>query len=212
MRETTFHFMSPISWYFSRKFADFAGLFMCFAATVLFALLFLQDMRKNTYELLHTKPISAAGYVAGKAAGGFLVSLLVLGFLTLLFWLACLICTRKAGFVNRLGDFLQAAILYVIPDLLMIVCVYTFVSILFQNPIPAAPMLILYMIYSNMGKVGQDQAGVYYIQPLSIMTRFEGTLFQVTSPPDILVNQLFLLVSSSAMLLCSILIWRRRRV
>lgn len=49
----------PFSYYFSRKFADFAGLFMGFAATVLLAFLFMQDMRKNTYELLHTKPVSA---------------------------------------------------------------------------------------------------------------------------------------------------------
>ena len=43
----------PFSWYFSRKFADFAGLFMGFTATILLAVLFMQDMRKNTYELLH---------------------------------------------------------------------------------------------------------------------------------------------------------------
>ena len=37
------------SYYFSRKFADFSGLFMGFTATVLLAVLFMQDMRKNTY-------------------------------------------------------------------------------------------------------------------------------------------------------------------
>ena len=60
----------PFSWYFARKFADFAGLFMGFAATVLLAALFFQDMKKNTYELLHTKPVSAWKYVTGKVAGG----------------------------------------------------------------------------------------------------------------------------------------------
>ena len=44
------------SYYFSRKFADFAGLFMGFFVTVLLSFLFMQDTRRNTYELLHTKP------------------------------------------------------------------------------------------------------------------------------------------------------------
>ncbi len=39
------------SYYFSRKFADFAGLFMGFFATVLLPVLFMQDTRGNTYEL-----------------------------------------------------------------------------------------------------------------------------------------------------------------
>lgn len=39
------------SYYFSRKFADFAGLFMGFFATVLLSVLFMQDTRRNTYEL-----------------------------------------------------------------------------------------------------------------------------------------------------------------
>lgn len=37
----------PFSYYFSRKFADFAGLFMGFMATVLLAVLFMQDMKKT---------------------------------------------------------------------------------------------------------------------------------------------------------------------
>ena len=51
------------SYYFSRKFADFSGLYMGFFAAVMLAALFWQDTRKNTYELLHTKPVRAGQYV-----------------------------------------------------------------------------------------------------------------------------------------------------
>lgn len=107
----------PFSWYFSRKFADFAGLFMGFTATILLAVLFMQDMRKNTYELLHTKPISATQYIIGKVAGGFLICLVILGILNLVFWAACMICTSGNGFEIRLTDFLLATCQYILPNI-----------------------------------------------------------------------------------------------
>ena len=61
----------PYSYYFARKYADFAGLFMAFFATILLAFLFLRDTRKDTYELLHTKPIAPWQYVLGKVGSGF---------------------------------------------------------------------------------------------------------------------------------------------
>ena len=63
------------SYYFSRKFADYVGLYMGFFATVFLAFLFMQDMRKNTYELLHTKPIKGWKYIFGKTVSGFLLML-----------------------------------------------------------------------------------------------------------------------------------------
>ena len=41
------------SFYYARKFADFAGLYMVFFAIIMLAVLFLQDTKKHTYELLH---------------------------------------------------------------------------------------------------------------------------------------------------------------
>ncbi len=202
----------PFSWYFSRKFADFAGLFMGFTATILLAVLFMQDMRKNTYELLHTKPISAAQYVIGKVAGGFLISLLILAILNLVFWAICMICTSGSGFEIRLTDFLLATCQYILPNMLMIVCVYTIAALLFKNPLPAVPLLVLYMIYSNMG--GQNAEGVYgyFGRPLAIMVRFPGNFFDVTPPPLAMVNQICLLIASAVIILIGIQLWRRRRI
>lgn len=202
----------PFSYYFSRKFADFSGLFMGFTATVLFAVLFMQDMRKNTYELLHTKPVGATQYVVGKVAGGFLISVIILGILNLVFWAACIIFTRGNGFEIRLTDFLSVTCIYILPNMLMIVCVYTIIALLFKNPLPAVPLLVLYMIYSNMG--GRNAEGVYgyYGRPLAIMVRFPDMFFDVAPPPLAVINQIYLLLVSAIIILVGIQLWRRRKI
>lgn len=185
---------------------------MGFVATILLAVLFMQDMRKNTYELLHTKPVSATQYIIGKVTGGFLIILIILGILNLVFWAASIICTSGNGFEIRLTDFLLATCLYVLPNMLMIVSVYTIVALLFKNPLPAVPLLVLYMIYSNMG--GRNAEGVYgyYGRPLAIMVRFPAMFFDVAPPPLAMVNQLSLLIASAGIILIGIQLWRRRRI
>lgn len=205
----------PFSWYFARKFADFAGLHMGFAATVLLAALYLQDMRKHNYELLHTKPIRASEYVIGKTVGGFLVLLIVLGILNLIFWILCRNCAVGNGFGASevsLADFLLATAAYILPDMLMIVCVYTFIALLLRSPLPAAPLLVLYMIYSNMGRRNAEGVYGYYGQPLAIMVRFPGNFFEVSAPPLVLQNQIFLLAASGVLVFLGIQLWRRRRI
>lgn len=60
------------SFYYSRKFADFAGLFMCFCNYI--AWFCFTGYEKHTYELLlHTKPITAGKYVLGKVSAGFAI-------------------------------------------------------------------------------------------------------------------------------------------
>mgnify|MGYP001046988601 CR=1 FL=1 len=136
------------SYYFSRKFADFAGLFMGFFATVLLAVLFMQDTRRNTYELLHTKPVSAGKYLSGKVVGGFVVCLIILAVLNLVFFGLCLVSAGNNGFEVHLADFLLATCFYILPNMLMIVSVYSLISLLFKSPLPAVPLLLLYMVYS----------------------------------------------------------------
>lgn len=203
---------TPFSFYFSRKFADFAGLYMGFFATIMLSVLFLQDTRKHTYELLHTKPLGAGKYVAGKIGAGFCVCLFTLGVLNLLFWILCLAYTKGSGFEVRLWDFLAATIRYILPNMLMIVCVYAAISLLFKNPLPGVPLLILYMVYSNMG--GKNAEGVYgyYGRPLAIMVRFPGAFFDTAPPPMVLLNQSFLILTSIGIILLSVQIWKRRRM
>lgn len=200
------------SYYFSRKFADFAGLFMAFFAVVMLAFLFLRDTRKNTYELLHTKPLHAGTYVIGKLAGGFSVCLIALAILNLVFWFACCICTRSSGFEVRLVDFIAASCLYILPNMLMVVCVYGLISLLFKNPLPAVPLLVLYIVYSNMGSRNAEGIFGYYGRPLAIMVRFPGQFFDTAPPPMVLLNQSFLLLVSTGIVMICIRLWRRRRM
>ncbi|MCM1025839.1 MAG: ABC transporter permease [Roseburia sp.] len=200
------------SYYFSRKFADFAGLFMGFLATVLFAALFAQDTRKSNYELLHTKPVGAGNYLLGKAGGGFAVCLVALAVLNLVFFGLCSVFTKSSGFEVKLSDFLLATCLYILPNMLMIVSVYSLVSLLFKSPLPAVPLLLLYIVYSNMGS--RDANGVYgyYGRPLAIIVRFPGAFFDTSPPPMVLLNQSFLILASAGILFLSMQIWKRRRV
>lgn len=200
------------SYYFSRKFADFSGLYMGFFAALMLAALFWQDTRKNTYELLHTKPVSAGKYVSGKIVGGFLSCLIVLAILNLVFWIACSVLTKSSGFEVNLLDFLGATGLYILPNMLMIVCVYGLVSLLFKNPIPAVPVLILYLVYSNMGSWNEEGMFGYYGRPLAIMVRFPGRFFDTTPPPLAMVNQSFLVLASMVIFFICVQLWKRRRM
>lgn len=200
------------SYYFSRKFADFAGLYMGFFATIMLSVLYMQDTRRSTYELLHTKPVSRAGYILGKTAGGFLVCLITLGILNLVFFAACLIFAGDSGFEVKLVDFIGATCLYILPCMLMIVCIYGLISILFKNPLPGAPLLILYIVYSNMGIRNAEGLFGYYGRPLAIMVRFPGQFFDTAPPPMVLMNQIFLIFASAGILLVSLWLWKRRRM
>lgn len=200
------------SYYFSRKFADFAGLFMGFFATVLLSVLFMQDTRRNTYELLHTKPVSAGKYLLGKVGGGFAVCLIILAALNLIFFGICLVSTRDRGFEVHLMDFLLASCFYILPNMLMIVSVYSLISLLFKSPLPAVPFLFLYMVYSNMGSRNAEGIYGYYGRPLAIMVRFPGGFFDTAPPPMALLNQSFLILAAICIIFLSMQIWKRRRV
>ena len=96
--------------------------------------------------------------------------------------------------------------------MLMIVCVYTIVAVLFKNPFPAVPLLVLYIIYSNMGSIGPDGQYGYYGKPLAIVVRFPGKFFDTAPPPMVFWNQLFLLAAAAAVTMLAVQVWKRRRV
>ena len=174
--------------------------------------LFLQDTKKHTYELLHTKPVTAGKYVMGKVSAGFTICLLVLTILNILFWVLCRIYTKDSGFEVRLWDFVASTVLYILPNMLMIVSIYTLISLIFKNPLPGVPLLILYMVYSNLGGTNAEGVYGYWGKPLAIMVRFPGQLFDTTPPPMALLNQSFLIIVSVVIILISIQIWKRRRI
>ncbi len=199
------------SWYFARKYADFGGLYVIFFATILLAFLFIRDMKRDTYELLHTKPISATQYISGKILGGFLAIMLVITVITAIFTVICVFHGKTAGFQVTATDLWGAVIFYIIPNILMVVCVYAGVALLFKNPLPAVPLLLLYIIYSNMGSAGSDGIYGYYGRTLAILVRFPGRLLETILLPMILLNQIFLILAAGFLALISAMLWKRRR-
>ena len=197
------------SWYFAKKFTDFAGLHMAFFATVLLSFLFIQDTRKSTYELLHTKPVTAIQYICGKVISGFISMLGVLVILNVIFFMLCLKTSLESGFPVTPIDFCVNSLIYIVPNLLMICCVYTITAVIFKNPLPAAPILFLHIIYSNMLTMKND---IYYMRPFSIMVRFPGRFFETHAAKMSNINQIMLVISSVILVCISVTIWKRRRV
>ncbi|MCI8558184.1 MAG: hypothetical protein HFI19_10540 [Lachnospiraceae bacterium] len=129
------------------------------------------------WEWIFWKPVSAGANVIGKLAGGFTVCLIALGILNVVFYAACRICTRGNGFEVHFRDFLAADCLYILPNMLMIVCIYSLISIWFKNPLPALPHLILHMVYSNMGSRNAEGVFGYYGRPLGDYGPVSGAVF-----------------------------------
>ena len=201
----------PFSWYLSRKFADFAGLYMGFLATVLLAFVFYRDMRKKNYELLHTKPVRAWQYLGGKILGALAAMALILAVLTGVFMVLSRQTASASGFPMNYWDFPEAVLHYILPNMLMIICVYGAVSLVFRTPLPAVPLLFLYIIYSNMGKTGPDGTFNYYGRILAVIVRFPGEFFEISVPPVAELNQRLLPAVAVLLFLLSVRIWKRRR-
>lgn len=198
--------------YFSRKYADYMGVYIIFYAIVIFAFLFMKDSKKDIYELLHTKPIKPWQYITGKILGGMVPMIVVVGVITVIYNILIMRQGIAAGFPVSFWVIWLGVIIYLIPNLLMIICVYTFISVLFKNPLPGVPALVLYMIYSNMGTRMEDGTFGYKIRKLAILVRFPDLFFETITPSQAVVNQLSLACIAVVLSIISILMWKRRRV
>ena len=198
------------SWYFAKKIYGFCriayGLF-CNSLAIIFYLFRIHE--KSTYELLHTKPVTAIQYICGKVISGFISMLGVLVILNVIFFMLCLKTSLESGFPVTPIDFCVNSLIYIVPNLLMICCVYTITALIFKNPLPAAPILFLHIIYSNMLTMKND---IYYMRPFSIMVRFPGRFFETHAAKMSNINQIILVISSVILVCISVTIWKRRRV
>lgn len=198
--------------YFSLKYADYFGVYIIFYAILMFAFLFIRDSKRDIYELLHTKPLKAREYIIGKIMGGMSALSIVVVVITILFDVLVMMHGKSVGFPVSFWDLWFSIVLFIIPNLLMVVSVYTAIAVLFKSPLPAVPALILYMIYSNMGSRLEDGSYGYKIRKLAILVRFPDIFFETATPWQAVFNQIILLLSSVLMILLSIAIWRRRRI
>jgi ABC-2 type transport system permease protein len=198
--------------YFSRKYADYMGVYIIFYVILMFAFLYMKDSKKDIYELLHTKPIKPWQYITGKIFGGMTAMLFVVGIITGIFNILAMRQGIAAGFPVSIWDIWFGVIIYLIPNLFIVICVYTFIAVLFKNPLPGVPALVLYMIYSNMGTRMEDGSFGYKIRKLAILVRFPDLFFETITPGQAVINQLSLATIALLITIISILIWKRRRV
>lgn len=200
------------TYYFAKKFADFTGLHLAFYACVLLAFLFVRDMKKDTYELLHTKAITAKTYVCGKFFGGLAAMLLVLLIVTAVFSAIGVWHSLKEGFDVNIFELFYAAFIYVVPTIVTVVGIYTMIALLFRNPLPALPLILGYIIYSNMG--GYNGQGNYGFNGkiMGILFRFDGRFFENSIPAIYSFNQIALPLITVLFVLVAIRSWKRRTI
>lgn len=202
----------PYSYYFSKKYADFASFHMALFSSVILAFLFITDMKKDIYELLHTKSISAISYVCGKFFGGFLALTIAVGINAIVFTIICQNNTLQEGVINNISNMFLATILYVMPTILIVTGIYTLIALLFKNPLPALPLILVYIFYSNMGT--QNSLGTFEFRGkiFGVLFRFGDNFFETKVPTIFLFNQVAFVLLTILFIAISCQIWSRRRV
>ena len=89
-----------------------------FFAAVMLAFLFTADMKKETHELLHTKPITAGRYVMGKFLSGVTVLSFVVLIMMITFSILCMRNELSAGIPDVICHMAKATVLYVMPTVI----------------------------------------------------------------------------------------------
>ena len=200
------------AYYFTKKYVDFTGFHVAFFSGILLAFLFIRDMKKDTYELLHTKPISAGSYVMGKYFGGILPLSLAVLIITVIFTVLCQRNDLQASIIDSFRNMMVGTVLYVMPTVLITTGIYVLISLLFRNPLPALPLILAYIVYSNMGSYDANGNYGFYGQILGMLFRFEGKFFETETLPVFLLNQIALLLLTVLFVSIGIWRWRKRRL
>lgn len=200
------------TFYFSRKYADFTSLHFAIYSCIILSFLYLREMRKDTYELLHTKPVSANAYVCGKFWGGFIALHIALFIVMIYFGILGQMSAYRAGFFGNPLDIVKASVTYITPTIFMQSGVYTLVSIIFKNPLPAVPMMLAYIIYSNLGSYDVWGNYGYHGKLLGILFRFDGPFFETQNCSIYGLNQILLIIFAGVFTLLAIKVWENKKV
>ena len=84
-------------------------------------------------------------YIVIKTIAGVLSILIIVCFITLIFDILVLINGMLQGFPVNFFDLWIYVIICIVPIITFITCFYIFINTIFKSPIPACPLLLLFM-------------------------------------------------------------------
>ena len=197
--------------WFSKKFVDYFGVCLIFFMIALFPILYMKDCKRDIYELIHTKSISSIKYIGGKAIAGFLAMIPVILVITLFYNFLAMKISYKWGFNSSMFDIFKYVIIFILPSVVMALAIHSLVTVIFKNPLPTIPIMILYILYSNIGAEILEGNIHYKTHPLSIFIRFPEIFFETKISLGMYINQISLLIVSILIFMIATVVWKRRR-
>lgn len=198
--------------YLGRKYADYMSVAAVFFSMILFAVLCVNEYKRDIYEVLHTKPIKSYKLILGKAIGGILADITALSAVTFIFDIISMIKCSQSGFPANFGDVWFYFIICIWPAVICMGCLSIFITGIFKTSLPTIPIFFLWLIYSNLGKRSTDGVYGYVQKPFSIVTRFPANFFETTFSNDILLIQGVLIIMAIIVSILAVIMWNRRKL
>lgn len=195
----------------SYKFIDYLSVALVYFSIIVFMFVFMRDMKRDIYSLVHTKPISSFSYILTKLFAG-LVPLYAFAIIaTVVFDIVTNSVAVKYGFACEWISVWIKLLLLILPNVFMIGVFFVFITMLFKNILPTIPALLVYATYSNMGKSSED-GFIYTPNPLAIIVRFPNDLADNYIPTWTVINQIALVILAVCLFWLSIQLWEKKKL
>lgn len=195
----------------SYKFIDYLGVGLVYFSIIVFMFIFMRDMKRDIYSLVHTKPISSFLYIFTKLFAGLVPLYTFAIVVTAIFDIIVNSVAVKYNFACEWISVWIKLLLLILPNVFMIGVFFVFITMLFKNILPTIPALLVYATYSNMGKSSED-GFIYTPNPLAIIVRFPNDLADNYIPTWTVINQVVLVVLAVCLLWISIRLWEKKKM
>lgn len=194
----------------SNKFIDFLSLYIAFFTIIMSVFIFGNEMKKDTYELLHTKPIKASYYILSKLLGTVISIILASSVLLIVLSICAIKSSSNLNVSYEVHYLFWQFLIFCVPPIIYICSVCCLLTLLFKNPLITVPLLFLQILYSNTGEVTSNGSFTFVMRPFSLLYRFPGAFFSTEIKNEMYNNSILLLVVSLVIIFVSIQLWKRR--
>lgn len=196
---------------FSFKYVDYLGVGLVYFSIIVFMLVFMKDMKKDIFSLLHTKPISGISYVITKLFAGLIPIYFFAICTTAIFDCLANVMAGQYGSEKEWLSIWIKLILLILPNIFMVGVFFIFITVVFKSVLPTIPALLVYATYSNMGRT-LDDGYTYIPNPLAIIVRFPNDLGNNYIPNGTVINQIILVLLAFLLLVASVRLWEKKRL